>query len=72
MFNYFKEMRELRKKKLLIQTALISKLYGFIDGMPDIVELAQKTKGLEGTEFQKMMVDSLVDWTKAREEKSEE
>ena len=72
MFNYFKEMRELRKKKLLIQTELISKLYGFIDGMPDIVELATKTKGLEGTEFQKVMVDSLVDWTKSREEKTEE
>jgi hypothetical protein len=72
MFKYFKEMRKLRKQKLFLETALVSKLYGFIDGMPDIVELAKKTKGLDGVEFQKMVVDMLVDWTKNKEEKSEE
>ena len=67
MFKYFKEMRELKKKKLLLETVLVSKLYGFIDGMPDLVSLAKRAKDMDMTELQKLMAAEIVNWVKTNE-----
>ena len=68
MFKYFIEMRDLRRKKLKLETALVSKLYGFIDGMPDIVELAKKAQGMDMVEVQKMVVEELVKYVKTKDD----
>jgi phage terminase large subunit-like protein len=65
-------MRELKKKNLLYTTALLSKLYSFVDSFPDIAELAKKASKLDGVEFQKIVVDELVNWTKNKQENTEE
>lgn len=65
MFKYFK----LKKEKLLFETALLGKLYGFVDSFPDIVELAKKAKDLDITELQKLFAEELVNYTKNKEEK---
>ena len=72
MFKYFREMRELRKKKLLFQTVLLSKMYDLVDGFPDIVELAKRAKELNTEELQQMLVTELVTYMKKNEEKSSE
>jgi hypothetical protein len=72
MFKYFREMHELKKQKLTIETALISQLYGFVDGLPDIVALAKRAKELDATELQKLIVEELVSYVKDKENKDEE
>lgn len=67
MFKYFK----LKKQKLLFETALLGKLYGFVDALPDIVELAKKAKDMDITELQKLIVEELVNYTKNKEEVTE-
>ena len=67
-FRYLKEMRELKVKNLRYATALLSKVYGFVDSIPDIAELATKLKGLDPVTLQKSIAEELVNWTKAREE----
>ena len=71
-FRYLKEMRELKKKNLLYTTALLSKLYGFIDSFPDIAEMATKLQGLDGINLQKGIAEALVGFVKGDEENSEE
>ena len=72
MFKYWKEMRLLKKQQLVYTTALLSKLYDFVESIPDIAELATRAKDLNINDMQKMIVDSLVDYAKAKEEKSGE
>lgn len=67
MFKYFREMRKLKKEKLLFEAALMGKLYGFVDALPDIVELAEKAKDLDITQLQKLFVEELVNYTKNKE-----
>ena len=67
MFKYWKEMRLLKKQQLVYTTALLSKLYDFVESIPDIAELAKKTDQLNGAEFQRMIVDTLVDYAKTKE-----
>lgn len=72
MFKYIKEMRELKKAKLRMEYLLFAKVYGFVDGIPDIVELAKKAKDLSVPEVQKLIVEELVKYMKDKEEKIDE
>lgn len=67
MIKYLK----LKKQKLLLETAIISKIYSLVDGIPDLAEIVSKAKDLDGTELQKLIAAELVKYTKANETKSE-
>ena len=69
MFKYYKEMRELKKRNLLYTTALLGRLYDFVDAIPDIAELAQNLQGLDSTDLQKGIAESLVGFVKDNEKK---
>jgi len=64
MFKYFK----LKKQKLELEVNLLSHLYLLVDGMPDIVEISNQLKGLNGEEFMKKAVEVLVDIAKPNNE----
>lgn len=60
MFKYWKEMRDLKKRNLLFKTALLEKIYEYVDSFTEIGELANKSKDLSGTDFQKMVVEEVL------------
>lgn len=72
MFKHWKEMRALKKKNLLYTTAILSKVYGFMDSFPDIVEMGKKLQGLDSEEFQKGISEMIVSLAKDNDENSEE
>lgn len=67
MIKYLK----LKKQKLLLETAIISKIYSLVDSIPDLAELATKAKDLDGTDLQKLIAEELVKYIKVNETKSE-
>jgi len=71
MFKYFKEMRELKRAKLQFQTALMGNLFSFVDGLPDIIDIAKKAKDLNINEIQNLIAVELVKYVKGKEEVSE-
>jgi hypothetical protein len=67
-FRYVKEMRELKKQQMVYTTALLGRLYDFVDSIPDIAEMATKLKGLDSMALQKGIVEELVKFTKEKAE----
>ena len=68
MFKTFREMRELKKASLRLQYLLLSKVYDFVEGFPDILELAKRAKSLDTNELQKLITTELVKYIKKDEE----
>jgi predicted HAD superfamily phosphohydrolase len=64
MFKYFKA----KKAEAQFKAAIWGKIYNVVSNFPDIVELAQKTKGMNITDTQKLIVDALVEYAKSKEE----
>ena len=64
MFSYFRA----KKMKVQYEALLLKKIYDFTNSIPDIAELAQKLKGLDGTELQKAIAEVLVGFVKNKEE----
>ena len=67
MIKYLK----LKKQKLLLETAIIGKIYSLVDSIPDLSEFATKAKDLDGTDLQKLIAEELVKYIKVNETKSE-
>ena len=63
MFRYFKAKRAEAEFKAVIW----GKVFDLVNNMPDIVELAKKTKDMDQIEFQKEMAKVIVDYMKANE-----
>jgi hypothetical protein len=68
MFKKFREMRELKKTALQYQVLLLGKVYNFVEGLPDIIELAKRFKDMDMTELQKNIATELVKYIKANED----
>lgn len=64
MFKYFK----LKKEKLLLETLLLGKLFLFVDALPDLASLATKAKDMDINEIQKLIAETIVNYTRGQEE----
>lgn len=60
MFKYIKY----KKLQLELKVKLLEKANTFVDSMPDIVELAKRSKELNTPEFQKFIAEELVKYMK--------
>jgi len=67
MFTYFKEMRELKRTERQLKVLLLSKLYDFVNGSSDVLEMANKLKDVD----QKQVVEELVKYMKTNEKTGE-
>lgn len=67
MFRYFKAKRAEAEFK----AALWGKIYDAVSNFPDIVELAKKTKGMNTTDVQKLIVEELTNWYTSKEDNEE-
>lgn len=65
MIKYFK----LKKQKLLLETAIISKIYSLVDGIPDLIEFLQRAKDIDSSELQSLIASEIVKY--ARKDDSE-
>jgi hypothetical protein len=65
MFKYFKEMRELKRTERQLKVVLLGKLYDFVSGGSDILELATKMKDID----QKDLVSEIVKNVTSKESK---
>lgn len=74
MFNYFKEIRGLKRSKLQLEVLILSKIYDLtkvIDGASDILEVAKAvmpTDKKNASDMQKEIVSNLVTYLKTKEE----
>lgn len=62
MFKYIKY----KKLQLEFKTKLLEKANAFIDSIPDIVDLAKRSKELNTPEFQKLIAEELVKYMKVK------
>lgn len=60
MFKYFR----LKKQLLEDQAYLVHKVREYVDRFPDIVALIDKVKNVDGSEFEKLIVEELVKYAK--------
>jgi hypothetical protein len=67
MFKYWKEMRELKKQEKECKVYFMNKAMELSKGLPDIVEMAKKAKGMDVQEVQKLIVEELVKYMKTKD-----
>lgn len=67
MFKKWKEARELKLSTLRLQYLLLSKAYDFVDGIPDIIELAKKVSTMDPNVLQKEISNTLVNYMKDKD-----
>ena len=67
MFRYFKA----KIAEAEFKAALWCKVYDAVNNFPDIVELAKKTKGMDTTDVQKLIVEELTNWYTSKEDNKE-
>lgn len=68
MFNYFKEMRELKRTERQLKVVLLGKLYDLVqmfEGGADILELANKLKDVDEKDLLSELVKAIKPTEKA-------
>lgn len=68
MFNYFKEMRELKRTERQLKVVLLGKLYDLVqmfEGGTDILELAKKMQNVDEKDLVSELIKNVTNKEKA-------